>query len=242
MRIRVLVVLSLLMAAVVAIGPSPAAAAGGSIWSHRGVLYDTCRDHSYGYTVNPGSSEWSLEVTLLAPDGTTEGHDYLYDAADPRSGTSHFQFCGWEMPGRYKIRATLTWYDDDFNEYESTLPAAYFWMRKPYTRTALTTSDRTPHFNEVVRFRAKVRDERPAGYFATRYAAVVLQVRTATGWRVIRGSRTTTDQWGTAVWRYRWNIGGTTKLRARTLRSPDFQPSNSAVVKVVTTRNGRPAG
>jgi hypothetical protein len=230
-----------LVAGLVVISASPAAAGSGSVSARDGVLYDDCRDHTYRYSVNPGSSDWSLDVELIGPDGTSADFDFLSGGSDPTSGTGGFFFCGWERPGRYEIHATLTWYDEDYYEYTDSLPVDAFRMRKPRSRTSIEFSDPTPHYNEIIKIRTQTKDERPHGFFPAGYPWVRLQLRTRSGWVNVNGSKELGNERGVTTWRYRWNTNRTYKIRAVSLRDSDYESSVSRVVTVDPRRNGRTA-
>lgn len=219
------------------IGLSPAAhavEAGGSVAGNDGVLHQDCRQHPYSYALSiPEDAEsWDLEVTVLGPDGLEDTSDYLSDGAYETSGVATFQMCGGGMPGLYTLTATLTHYDADYNRVTTELPAASFSMRLPYTRTALSVSDRTPRYNQAVTFKIKTVDERPNGYFATPYATVRLQSRRDGRWVNVTGSKTTTSSTGVATLRFRWNTRATVKVRAVTLRDDYYSASTSRTLKI----------
>jgi hypothetical protein len=237
MRLSRLLVLPVVAAALAV--PQAAAASTGTTSSNDGVLYDTCKNHRWSWSIDPDHAEWELDVELIAPDGTGSDSDWLWSGSDATSGTSTFLFCGWEQAGRYRIVATLTEYDEDFNEYTTRLPNSSFTMRDPRSRTGLRVSDRTPHYNEIVRFKASTTDERPAGFRRTPYATTKLQVRTPRGWVTLRGSRTLSNDRGVSTWRYRWNVKRTYKVRAITVRDSAYRASVSHAVKVDQVPNGR---
>lgn len=209
-----------------------AAAATGQVSASNGVLYDSCRNHAFNYSVSPGSNEWNLEVDLVDPRGDVTDGDYLYSGADPTSGSGSFFFCGSEPAGRYTIRATLTWYDSSWNEYTQVLPTSTFTMRKPWSRTTVSVNDTTARYNQVLSFRVRSKVEHPAGYFANEYEYVALQLLTASGWVRIRGTRTLTNDNGYASIRARWKRYAPGKVRAQTFRTAAFQGSTSTYVRI----------
>ena len=238
-RLSFVMVLGVLMTLTVGVSSSSAASGGTS--SSDGVLYADCRFHSYDYDIAPDYSEWDLEIDLIGPDGTSVDSDYHSSYGDSTAGSGRFQFCGYERAGRYEIEGTLTSYDYDYNAYVTELPVSTFRMREPRSRTRLGASDRTPHYNEVVRLRSTAVEEKPRGYFEVAYGAVKLQVKTPDGWANVKQSKTYTNDRGVAVWRYRWNLNRTVRLRALTLLSSDYTDSNSKPVSIDTTAHWRVA-
>lgn len=212
---------ALLAALLVGSTETPAEAATGSLSSANGVLYSSCRNHAYHYSVpsgvlsalaaDPEYSSWDLDVTLYGPDGQESGGDYLYGDAtsgDPTSGNSTVQICGGlDIPGRYTISAIAEWSywdaSDNYIEGSSSLPAAHFTMRRTQSRTAVRVSDRTPRRNQVIRITSMTTDERPAGFFRSQYATVRLQHRVGGVWRSYRraGFKAMTNSRGVHTWR-----------------------------------------
>lgn len=214
-------------------GTPTAQAATSWTSSTSGVLYGTCLNHAYRYSLSlpAGAIDWSLSVDLIAPDGTTEDSDFLwYEDGDPATGTSSFLFCGAEMPGRYVIAATGEWDDSDYNSHPFTLPYSTFSMRQPYSRTRLRVSDRTPSPGQVVRFRIGTTDERPRGYFRTAYASVVLQHRVGRRWKAYRWGHAITNARGVVTLKARFR-GRPVRVRARTLPE-GYTTSYSRVVRL----------
>jgi hypothetical protein len=234
---RLLLGIALVLVAPLA-GPAPsaqAAQADGVVSVASGVLYDDCRDHpySYSFTLPAGTDSWSMDVEAVGPDGTTEVSDFAYGSGGIATGTGGLQFCGSEAAGSYELRATVDHVDYDNVVADGAMTAtAAFSMRKPYSRTSLKVSDRSPRFNQVVVFVMKARDERPYGYFATRYATMRLEVKARGTWQRIRGSQTVSDSRGRARIAYRWDLRRSIRLRAVTKASSGYAGSTSSPVRV----------
>jgi hypothetical protein len=230
---RALLAVPLVLAACL-LGPAPAAHAAGVVSTSDGVLYDDCQDHAYSYsfTLPPETDSWSLDVAAVAPDGTTEVTDFDYGSGGLAVGTGGLQFCGFELPGTYQLQATVE-YDDYSSGVTGIMTAsAVFSMRTPYSRTTLKVSDRSPRFNQPVRFVMKARDERPSGYFPTEYATIRLEVRARGTWHRIRGGQVMSDSKGRAVVAYRWDLRRALWLRAVTKAGPSYAGSKSSPVRV----------
>ena len=246
MRLSRLLVLPV-VAAVLAI-PNPASAGTGSLSVDNGVLYDVCRLHAYGYSVTPDESDWQLEVSVRDPQGDVFGTETFVGETDvPTEGTSAIQFCGGQRAGQWTLGATLTEYLPNGDVASvTTLADDTFRMRKPRSRTVLKVSDPTPHYNEIVRFRATSKKERPGSYVRAPFARTKLQFKTPSGWETLRLSKATASAKGVTVWRYRWNTTRTYRVRAVTVRSSGYTGSFSGLKRVDQTAGGRvlarPAG
>jgi hypothetical protein len=144
-------------------------------------------------------------------------------------------FCAGVNPfGSYTIRATLQWGADiDHVNQTSAFSPVTFTMRKPHTRTALSVSTHRPAYGQVVRYRIRVWDERPTGYFPTAFAWVVLQKKVDGHWVRIRGSRTLTHDTGRVKLRMRY-LGHhrRVKVRAVTQASDRYARSASPPVRL----------
>ncbi|MEP9381584.1 hypothetical protein [Nocardioides sp. KR10-350] len=237
--VAVLVSLFLAVAGLVLLSPSAAQAASASGWtsSSNGVLYDTSQKHRYGFSVSvpAAADDWDLEVTLVAPDGTDAGSDYKY-GSNSKSASGYFWFFGSEMPGRYRVKAQLTWYDWDASsnwKHQVSLPTSSFTMRRPHSRTTLTVSDRTPRKGQIVRYTITLRDERPRGYFPTKYEYVVLQHKVGGAWVNYRWSKDVTSARGKVTGRARYE-GRPVKLRAKAVASSwvGYTTSSSKIIRL----------
>lgn len=210
------------------------ARSAGSLASSAGVLYGTCAEHRYRYSfaVEPGYDySLSIDVSVYGPDGIKTDADFDYDIST--SGSGGLLFCGSEMAGRYRLEAEVEACDYDYDCYAFDLNPTSFSMRKPHTNTVLVASPARPRFNQAVAFKIRAKDERPRGYFATDGASVVLEAFSKGRWVRVRGSKS--YAWdGVAVVRYRWNIRGALRLRAKTLASSELSMSTSRAITIRT--------
>lgn len=122
---RTALVAAPVLALLLPLGGSPATAApatsgarvaGGEessvrVWSPDGVLAGGCRGHRYGYSLEvPAGESWALDLSLVNRRGRIVASGYELKGGDPRKGRGRFQFCSDDVrPGRYRIKAELTW-------------------------------------------------------------------------------------------------------------------------------------
>lgn len=244
MRFSRLLVLPV-VAAVLAV-PETATAGTADLWvKPKGVAYDVCHHHPYGWSVTPDVATWRLDVTLHAPNGEQEGTEsFEGETSDSTSGESFIRFCS-ARSGRFTVDGTLTEFTES-GEVVTDLDAVTVQLRRPHSKTSLKVSDATPHYNEVVTFRATAKKERPSRYVRAPYAVSRLQVKTPQGWANVRGSKRTANGRGVTVWKYLWNVRNTLKLRAVTLSNGSYTKSTSGLRKIDERRGGRvvtrPAG
>ena len=100
----------------------------GRTWEHDGTLRRGCHDYRYHYRVQPPSRRWSLETFLVGPGGKALASDVALAGGDPRRGTKHWsQICRSNTrPGRFTIRAKLSYDDSSGNGHHGWLSPSHF--------------------------------------------------------------------------------------------------------------------
>jgi hypothetical protein len=90
--------------------------ATGRIRSDDGAFRRGCQHHPYRYRVRPADSDWSLELFLEDRRGREVSSSYEWQGADPARGRGRFGFCSRATrPGRFTVRARLTWDDGEYH-------------------------------------------------------------------------------------------------------------------------------
>jgi len=98
-------------------------------WSPDGTLGPGRQTHAYRYRVETDESFWSLELFLLDPKGRRIASAQQASGADPASGRDLFRF--WSQgtrPGRFTIKAKLSW--GDYDRAERWLEPRTFRLRR----------------------------------------------------------------------------------------------------------------
>ncbi len=117
---RLALIGALLISLLLPLGGSPATAdvpvaraaeASAKIRSTDGVLSKGCPGHRYRYAIDvPAGDSWSLEVYLVSRTGRSVAFSYKVMGGDPQRGKGRLQYCSLNVrPGRYKVKALLTW-------------------------------------------------------------------------------------------------------------------------------------
>ena len=233
---RVIVAIVVLALACV-VAPAEADPTPGSTTGVNGVLYDDCLDYPYHWSVSvPDDSGYrALRTTLIAPGGKTVDTDYVPADANQETGTSTFTLCQRIDPyGGYTIRASVEWGPSvESITGSAQLDDSHFTMRKPATRTTLSASTLRPARGQVVRYRVRALDERPAGYFGTSAAWVALQKMQHGHWVRIRGSRAMTHRTGYITVRVKYlRHRAAMRIRAVTAPSPRYARSVSPALRL----------
>ncbi|HET7691118.1 MAG TPA: hypothetical protein VFK41_12085 [Nocardioidaceae bacterium] len=221
-------IISTLVFGILLIGPEAHAATSGT--SPNGVLYDGCRDYAINVSgSNPSAAEWSVDITLYAPSGDISSSDYDYGYGSSFAIAPTFHVCASEGAGLYTWSATTEWSDSDFNVVGNDSASGSLTLRRQRTRTALVVSDQTPLFNSAVSFKIKSTQETPGGFRPNAYEYVALEKKCpdTNGWVRVRQSKTTTNAYGKARLKYRYNLRSTCSVRATTLPTTNSSKSYS---------------
>lgn len=234
-RIRVGWATFLVLAGLIVV--APAAHADGGIYGADGSLYDGCHDYAVAYNVSyPGASSWEIDGSAYSPSGDYSSGFYEYGDGASASRTDSVYLCEYEGAGNWDLEAVVSYYDDEYNVMYTETLYGNMHMSKMRTRTRLRVSDRTPRFNSVVRFTVTSQQDKWVGWRANNYDHVALYARCRGGdWYRVRGSKSTTDQYGRAVLRYRWNVHGRCRTKAYTLSSSDAGASWSPIRRMRST-------
>ena len=112
---RRLLAAGLALTALVALDGPTTAWTWTSTYGHVGaadrVLRHGCHHYRYHYVVKAPTHDWILETWLFDPRGRPRGSGDFTPGSDPRRGHAHFGICrSTVVPGRFTIRARLTWY------------------------------------------------------------------------------------------------------------------------------------
>ena len=112
--------------------------AGGALaasYGHTGapdrVLRDGCHGYRYHYRVRPPTNDWVLETFLVDPRGDKIASGAFISDSDSKRGHGKFRFCRYNTrPGRFTIKAKLTWYNG-YAEHKAWLRKSHFRLYRP---------------------------------------------------------------------------------------------------------------
>lgn len=232
-QLTVLAVLAPLLAFAVP-GPTIADSTGVSVTGINGVLYDTCRNQSWSYSIDPShyAEDWAIFVTAYDHRGVEQASTSLWKDVDvPASGTvdgsDGLFFCGGEPAGTYTLTSEIHYYSGDYPD--ATLPEAHFTMRKPKTRTAVKVSDITPSRGQRIKFTESSKGEFPKGYFGLSYPNIRFQRMTTSGWKTM--AKVLGGDNGVAHWTVNWRFGKA-QVRALTVARSPYTSSSSTPVRI----------
>lgn len=91
------------------------ASANTSEYGHTGardrVLRPSCHNYRYHFVVKAPTNDWTLETFLIDPTGDTLASGAFSSESEDNRDHGHFRICQFNTrPGRFAIRAKLTWY------------------------------------------------------------------------------------------------------------------------------------
>lgn len=91
--------------------------AGGRMHARDARLEDGCRRYTYGYRVHAPNDDWTLELSILDPEGDAV-HSHAFIGKYGRQGDPwrrkrvRYRICdNTSRPGVYRIKARLEWYE-----------------------------------------------------------------------------------------------------------------------------------
>jgi hypothetical protein len=123
---------TVLSAMVVVAGPSAAQARDfGHTGRPDGVLRNGCHGYRYHFVVKPPTHDWVLETFLVDPRGEGIASGAFSSDSERKRDHGRFHFCRYNTkPGRFTIRAKLTWYNG-YDEHKTWLRRSHFRLHRP---------------------------------------------------------------------------------------------------------------
>ena len=91
-----------------------------------------CGDASYTISVPTDVPDWSIDVSVYAPDGTYAGGGYFYDGADSPVTTDYVRLCDYDETGTYTVVADVEARDANYSSLGSyRVEATFVFSREP---------------------------------------------------------------------------------------------------------------
>jgi len=122
---------ALLCGALGVLAPASAQDSYGHTGAPDGVLRSGCHGYRYHWVIDPPTNDWLLETFLRGPGGKRLASGMFDSDSESKRDHSRFRFCRYSTrPGRFTIRAKLTWYNG-YTQHEVWLDASHFRLRRP---------------------------------------------------------------------------------------------------------------
>lgn len=106
--------------------------AGGTTSAPSGTLRNGCHRYSYTYAVQVPTEDWTLEISIVDRRGHGVASFAFIGPADEKAQTPTYRLCrNSTVPGRFRIRARLSWYDDPSTPQLVPVPVTRFRLARP---------------------------------------------------------------------------------------------------------------
>ncbi|QIK76052.1 hypothetical protein [Nocardioides piscis] len=109
---------------------SPQEASGRTYASDR-VLRRGCRTYRFSYEVDVPSRDWELTTWIVDRRGKGVA-SHFFGPGLPKADTASFKLCrAATVPGKFRIRARLFWYDEPTTPIKVDVPVTRFRLARP---------------------------------------------------------------------------------------------------------------
>lgn len=106
--------------------------AGATTSAPSGTLRSGCRRYSFTYAVQVPTEDWTLEVSIVDRRGHGVASFAFIGVADEKTQASQYRLCrASTVPGKFRIRARLSWYDDPSTPIPVPVPVTRFRLARP---------------------------------------------------------------------------------------------------------------
>jgi hypothetical protein len=97
-----------------------------------GTLRTGCHRYSYAYAVQVPTEDWTLEISIVDRRGQGVASFAFIGPADEKTATPEYRLCrASTVPGRFRIRVKLNWYDDPSTPQLVPVPVTRFRLARP---------------------------------------------------------------------------------------------------------------
>ena len=105
--------------------------ASGKTWARDRVLRQGCRRYAFKYDVDVPSNDWSMEISIVDRRGKAVSAHAFFGPAHAKIAQVRFGLCrGATVPGKFRIRTTLHWYDDPSEPIKVDVPVSRFRLSR----------------------------------------------------------------------------------------------------------------
>lgn len=132
-----LAVAAVAVALVAALFTAPAVAQpqdviGGNTAALDGTLRKGCHRYQFAYVAQVPSEDWTLEVSIVDRRGHSVASFAFLGPSDPKTQTTSYRLCrGATVPGTFRIKGILNWYDDPSVPITAFVPVTRFRLARP---------------------------------------------------------------------------------------------------------------
>lgn len=125
-----------LVATLIAAPPSEAGreaeVIGGNTAALDGTLRKGCHRYHFAYVVQVPTEDWTLEVSIVDRRGEAVASFAFLGPSDLNTRTTSYRLCrGATVPGTFRIKSILNWYDDPSVPTRAYVPVTRFRLARP---------------------------------------------------------------------------------------------------------------
>ncbi len=104
---------------------------GGNTAALDGKLRKGCRRYHFAYVVQVPTDDWSLEVSIVDRRGRGVASFAFISTVDPETQTTSYRLCrAATVPGTFRIKSNLLWYDDPSVPNPAYVPVTRFRLAR----------------------------------------------------------------------------------------------------------------
>ncbi len=104
---------------------------GGNTAGLDGILHKGCHRYFFAYAVQVPTEDWTLEVSIVDRRGQGVASFAYIGPSDPKTRTTEFRLCrNATVPGKFRIRSVLNWYDDPSVPIPAYVPVTRFRLAR----------------------------------------------------------------------------------------------------------------
>ena len=105
---------------------------GGNTAALDGTLRKGCHRYHFAYVVQVPTEDWTLEVSIVDRRGQAVASFAFLGPGDPKTRTTSYRLCrGATVPGTFRIKSILNWYDDPSVPIPAYVPVTRFRLARP---------------------------------------------------------------------------------------------------------------
>ena len=105
---------------------------GGNTAALDGTLRKGCHTYRFAYVAQVPTEDWTLEVSIVDRRGLAVASFAFIGPTDPKTQTTSYRLCrGATVPGTFRIKSILNWYDDPSMPIPAYVPVTRFRLARP---------------------------------------------------------------------------------------------------------------
>lgn len=105
---------------------------GGNTAANDGILRKGCHRYFFAYVAQVPTDDWTMEISILDRRGKAVAAFAFLGPSDPKTQTTSYRLCrGATVPGKFRIKGRLEWYDTPSEPIPAFMPVTRFRLARP---------------------------------------------------------------------------------------------------------------